>query len=139
MKRINVGRWLVGGIAAGVLIWLLEGAASTLYLGEMEAAMKAHNLSMEMSLHAMLLSIVMSLTLGLVLVFFYVAARPRFGPGPKTAAIVAVALWFGSTVMSLAGYSMMGLFPPTVVIQWGLIGLVEMILASMLGGWLYRE
>jgi len=52
---------------------------------------------------------------------------------------VAVALWFGSTVMSLAGYSMMGLFPPTVVIQWGLIGLVEMILASMLGGWLYRE
>ena len=101
--------------------------------------MAAHNLSMDMSLHVMLLSVAVSLIVGMVLIFFYAAARSRFGPGPKTATVVAVALWLGSTVVALIGYSMMGLYPHTLVIQWGAVGLVEMVLAAMVGGWLYRE
>jgi hypothetical protein len=139
MKGINVGRWIIGGIAAGVLIWLMEGAGSVLYMEDMEAAMKAHNLSMEMSLRLMVISIVVSLLSGLVLIFFYAAARPRFGPGAKTALIVAVAFWFGGYLPSLIGFSMMGLFPNNLLLQWGIVGLVEMVVASLLGGWLYRE
>ena len=139
MKGINTGRWLAGGIAAGVLIWLLEGVSSVLYMADMEAAMKAHNLSMEMSAAMVFHTILVSLLAGLVLVFFYAAVRPRFGPGPKTAVIVAVALWSGSMVLSLVGYQMMGLFPHTLLVTWGIVGLVEWILASLLGGWIYRE
>jgi hypothetical protein len=83
--------------------------------------------------------VIMSLLVGSVLVWLYAAARPRFGPGPKTAAMVAVAFWLGGTVTSLVGYRMVGLYPDSLLLQWGAIGLVEVILAAMAGGWLYRE
>jgi hypothetical protein len=139
MKGINVGRWLIGGVVAGLLIWLLEGAASTLYMADMLKAMQEHNLSLEMSVGMMLISIVVSLLTGFLLVFFYAAARPRFGPGPKTAVIVAVSLWVGAYLVSLLGFEMMGLFPTSMLVLWGTIGLVEMILACVIGAWIYRE
>lgn len=139
MGGINVGRWLAGGVAAGILIWLFEGAASMLYMGQMEAALAAHDLSMEMSAGVFLVTIIVSLIVGLTMVFFYAAARPRFGPGPRTAVIVAVALWLGSYVVSLLGYGMLGLFPGGLLVMWAVVGLIELILASLLGGWIYRE
>ncbi|UCF40937.1 MAG: hypothetical protein JSW43_00935 [Gemmatimonadota bacterium] len=139
MSGINVNRWLAGGVAAGILIWILEGIGSVLYMGQMETALEAHNLSMEMSTAVVFISIVVSLVAGLTLVFFYAAARPRFGPGPKTAVIVAVALWFGSMFLSLMGYHMMNLFPPGLLVMWGVMGLVEWILAALLGGVIYKE
>lgn len=139
MGGINVSRWLAGGFAAGALIWVLEGAASVLYMDQMEAALAAHNLSMEMSAGTMAATIVVSLLMGLALVFFYALARARMGPGPRTAVTVAVALFAGSTLIALFGYGMMGLFPNGMLVTWGVIGLVEMILGSLLGGWIYRE
>lgn len=139
MGGIDVGRWLGGGIAAGALIWVLEGAASVLYMGDMEAALAAHDLGMEMSAGIWAVTVTVSLLVGLTLVFFYAAARPRFGPGPRTAVLVAVVLWAGSYVVSLLGYAMMGLFPGGLLVTWGFVGLVEMVLASLLGGWIYRE
>lgn len=139
MSGINVNRWLAGGVAAGALIWILEGLGSFIYMDQMEAALEAHSLSMEMSAGVMVLTVVVSLIAGLTLIFFYAAARPRFGPGPKTAAIVAVALWFGGWLLSLIGYQMMGLYPTGLLIQWGIQGLVELILAALLGGVIYRE
>ncbi len=139
MKGINVIRWLLGGIVAGIVVWILEGLSSMLYMEEMETAMQAHNLAMEMSAGAMILTLIVSIISGLVLVFFYAAARPRFGPGPKTAVIVAVALWVGGMLLSLLGYQMIGLFPTGLLALWGIIGLVEMIIASLVGGWIYKE
>ncbi|NIM49044.1 MAG: hypothetical protein GTO22_07265 [Gemmatimonadales bacterium] len=139
MSGINVGRWLAGGVAAGIVIWILEGLASMLYMGDMQAALEAHGLTFEMSVAGFVFSVVISLVLGLTLIFFYAAARPRFGPGPKTAVIVAVALWFGSYLLSLLGYQMFGLFTTGMLVMWGAIGLVEIILAAIVGGWIYRE
>lgn len=139
MSGINVGRWLAGGIAAGVVVWLLEGAASMLYMDDMEAALAAHNLSIELSAGIVVLTIIISLIVGLTLVFFYAAARPRFGAGPKTAIIVAVALFIGSYLLSLIGYYMLGLYPVGMLTMWALVGLVELIIASLVGGWIYKE
>lgn len=139
MGGINVGRWLLAGTAAGVLFWALEGAASVLYMGQMEAALATHGLSMEVSAGVMLTTMAVSLIAGLTLVFFYAASRPRFGAGPKTAVLVAVVLWAGSYLLSLVGYALMGLFPGGLLVTWGALGLVEMVLAGLLGGWIYRE
>jgi hypothetical protein len=140
MSGINVNRWLAGGVAAGILIWVLEGLSSMLlYMDEVEAALAAHSMSMELSAGVMVLAVVISLIVGLTLVFFYAAARPRFGPGPRTAIIVAVALWFGGWLPSLIGYGMIGLYPTGLLIQWAIVGLVELILAALLGGVIYRE
>jgi len=108
-------------------------------MGDMEAALTAHNLAFEMSASAWVLTVAMSLIGGLTLMFFYVAARPRFGPGPRTAVIVGVALWFGGTLLALIGYHMIGLYPTGMLLLWGCQGLVELIVAALVGGWIYRE
>lgn len=139
MGGINVARWILGGLVAGVLLWLMEGALSVVYMEDMAAAMAEHGLSMEMSTGLIALTVVVSLLVGLVAVFFYAASRPRFGPGPRTAAIVGVALWSGSTLVALLGYHMIDLYPPRMLLHWGLIGLAEMIVISIAGAAIYTE
>ena len=139
MSGINSGRWLLGGVVAGIVIWICEGVAATLTMDQMTAVMESHGLSMAMSAGTAVLTIVVSLLVGLTMVFFYAGVRPRFGAGPRTAVIVAVALWLGSYVVSLIGYYLINLYPPRMLLHWGLIGLLEMILASIVGAWIYRE
>ncbi len=139
MGGINVSRWIAGGVVAGILIWVFEGIGSVFYMSEMEATLASHNLSMEMSAGILVLSILVSLIVGLTIVFFYAVGRSRFGPGPKTAVIIAVVLWIGGYLVSLIGYHMVGLYSGHLLIHWGLIGLVEMIIAALVGGWIYRE
>jgi hypothetical protein len=54
-------------------------------------------------------------------------------------ALVAAFFWLGATVTSVLGYRMVGLYPDALLLQWIALGLVEMILAAMAGGWIYRE
>jgi hypothetical protein len=139
MSGINISRWLMGGIVAGIVVWVFEGVAAIFYMGDMEAALEAHNMQMQTTASTWILSVVVSLIVGLTLVFFYAAVRPRFGPGPKTAVIVAVALWIGGYLLSLIGYQMVGLYPVTMLALWGLVGLIEMIVAGLIGCRIYRE
>lgn len=139
MNGINVGRWILGGIVAGVVVWLLEGVAGLFYMPAMKAALDAHGLAMEMNAGVFVSSILISLIGGLILVFIYALARARFGPGPKTAVTAAITLWTGGYLLSLMGYNMLGLFPSSLLVTWGLVGLLEMIVAALVGGWIYRE
>lgn len=139
MSGINVRRWLGGGVAAGVVVWVVEGLASLVYEDATTEALAAHGLAVAMSASVIVWSLVVSLIAGLVLVFLYAAARPRFGPGPRTAIVVAVALWAGGYLLSLIGYHLLGLFPSGLLTLWGAVGLLEMILAALVGGWIYRE
>lgn len=139
MGNINWARFLAAALVAGLVMWLLEGAASMLYMEDMQAAMRAHNLQMDMSVSMMLTSILVSLLSSTGLMFFYVAARPRFGPGPRTAVIVAFIFWICGYVVALLGYNMMGLFSLRLVSLWAAIGLIEMVIATMLGAYIYRE
>jgi hypothetical protein len=140
MGGINVTRWLLGGIAAAAIIWLCEGAGSMLYSTQMAAVLQAHNLpAMEMRPNVMAMSVVISLIAGLTLVFFYAATRPRLGPGPRSAAKVACAVWVGGYVLSLLGYAVLGLFPTWMLVVWGAVGLVELNIAALVGGTIYRD
>jgi hypothetical protein len=139
MGGINARRWVGGGLVAGILMWVIEGIASMFYMEDMQRALTDMGLSMEMTAGTWVLTVLMSLLTGLVLVFLYAAARPRLGPGPKTAIIVAVALYLGGMLLSLLGYGMIGMYPSRLLVTWGLVGLVEMILVSLAGAWVYRE
>ena len=139
MGGIDTKRWLLGGLAAGVLIWLIEGLASMLYMEDMKAAMEPHGLSMEMSAGAFAIASIVSLLAGLTIVFIYAMARARLGPGPRTAVVAGVAFFLGSTLVSILGWSMLGLFPARMLVTWAVVGLVEVVLAALLGGYIYRE
>src|SRR5690606_32036085 len=133
MGGINVGRWLAGGIVASLIIFVIEGATRPFYADTVSAVLQAHNLSFEMSAQAMVWAIIMCLLLGFALVFFYVLARPRLGPGPRTAVIVAVALFLASYGSTLIGYHMIGLYSGNLLAMWAVQGLVEMIIAAVAG------
>jgi hypothetical protein len=108
-------------------------------MSALQSALEAHNLSYGMSAKVVIISVLVSLLAGLTIIFFYAASRPRFGPGPRTAVIVAVVLWIGSYFLSLVGYYLLGLFPTGLLAIWGAVGLVEMVIAALAGGWIYRE
>jgi len=139
VNKINYGRWLAGGLAAGVLMWIIEGAASQLYVDEMMAALERTGLQWDMSAANILLTVVVSLLFGLGVVFFYALARPMLGPGPKTAAVVGIAAFLFFYLPSLLGYQMIGLYPGPLIAKWSLQGLVELIAITMVGAWLYRD
>ena len=139
MAAINIKRLLLGGVVAAMALWLLESGASFLYLGKMQNALLAHEIVLEPSFALTVKSVVIALLTGLTMLFFYAAARPRFGPGPKTVLIVTIVFWLGGYVPALIGYDMIGIYPRRLLYQWGLVGLGEMIIACNLGAWLYRE
>jgi hypothetical protein len=139
MGGINIGRWLAGGFAAAVVSFLLEGIWVQFYGADLEAAMANLGLTMDMSGANWYLAILVSLISGLAIVFFYAAARTRFGPGPLTAVKVAVALFLGGYLVTLFGYHMAGFYPSNLLMMWGWQGLVSMIAAALVGGWIYRE
>jgi hypothetical protein len=76
--------------------------------------------------------------LGFMAVWLYVAIRPRFGPGWKTAAIAAAFLWFFFTVAYFS-FHMMGLFTQGDYMTMAGWGLVQCFVATLAGAWVYRE
>jgi hypothetical protein len=139
MGGINVRRGLVGGLAAGAVILIVEGVASTLYQEGMLAALARHNLTLPTGARASAVTAIGCLLTGLMLMFFYAIARPRLGPGPRTAMIVAFAAWLGGVLPMLSGYELIELFPTRMIALWSVIGLAEMSLGALAGGWIYRE
>jgi hypothetical protein len=62
-----------------------------------------------------------------------------FGPGPKTAAITGFGYWVFGYALPNFGYSAMGLFPTRLLVIGTIVGLVELLAASLCGAWLYKE
>lgn len=139
MGGINVGRLILGSLLAGVVIFVIEGAMAATYTAEMLRVLQEHNLAMPMGASGMVVGALISLLVGFGLIFFYVAARPRFGAGVRTAVIIAVVMFFTGYFVGLISYNSIGLYPPKMLAQWGAIGLFEMIIACIAGAWLYRE
>jgi hypothetical protein len=82
---------------------------------------------------------ILCLFVGLVLVFFYAAARTRFGPGVRTAVIVSIAMFLGGYLPGLIDDHVIGLFRDVLLAKWGVQGLIEYIIAGVAGAWVYKE
>ncbi len=139
MSGINVQKWVISSVVAAVIMWVFEGASSFLYMDEMTAALEAHNITVSMGGSMIALSVLISLVAGFALMFIYVGIRPRFGAGPRTAVIAGVTLWFGGYLLSILGYSMLGMYGAGMLTLWAIIGLVELVVAALVGAKLYKE
>ena len=139
MARINRGRFVLGGLAAGVVMIAVQLLSTGLYVDEMFAILDAHQFSPPQSLASLAVFCLMRFTWGFVALWFYTAARSRYGPGPKTAAIVGFLFWLGGAFLAVVSYGMLGLFPTAMLAIWAVITLVGLMLATLLGAWIYRE
>jgi hypothetical protein len=139
---INNSKVLIGGIAAGVVMNVIDFISYKFILGaRMMAESEAFKPGMSqamMTSSAMISNIVMDLLLGILLVWTYAAIRPRFGPGMKTATYVAVLFWILAGIF-LSGYLHMGMMSSGLWWSFALIGLVNFWVSAWVGARLYSE
>jgi hypothetical protein len=139
MNRINYGRVLAGGLLAGLVLAIGEFLLNELVIAErwLEAL---ETLGVEPpTLWIMIVYVVMVFVLGIAIVWLYAAIRPRFGPGPSTASLTGLIVWFLIWLWSFGGAAIWGFFQGDLVLIIVLWGLVEVVLAALAGGWLYQE
>ena len=75
---------------------------------------------------------------GTATVWLYAAIGPRFGPGPKTAVIAGMGVWFLTSWIHVL-WAVFTSVRLTVVIRPVAASLPIVMLAAMAGAWLYKE
>ena len=139
MAMINTRGVVVGGLVAGLIINVSEYILNEPVLGaQMASQLTAHNLP-PIGGNAIAVFVILGFLLGLVLVWLYAAIRPRFGAGPKTAAIAGGLVWFLDYFCGAIGFGALGLFPTNLIIIALVWGLIELIVAALVGARLYSE
>ncbi len=139
MGRINVGRVILGGLLAGLVVNISETILNVVVVASpMESALKARNLPPP-GMSPILGFVVLAFILGIATVWLYAAIRPRFGPGAGTAVIAALAVWFFAYVYSGIGMTLMAFLPAGLMAITLVWGLAEIVLGAVAGAWVYRE
>lgn len=139
MSNINAGRVVLGGLVAGVVANALDFVSNEYLMAE-EGADMAQRLNLsEATLQSSVMTwVAVDFIWGLLLVFAYAAFRPRFGPGPKTAALSGFTLWLAVCIM-FGGLMSMGIFTLPGFIKYSGLTLVSALAASLAGAAIYRE
>jgi len=75
---------------------------------------------------------------GIAAVWLYAAIRPRYGAGPKTAIRAGLVTWAVAVLANLSNYPL-GLFPTRLLVITSIVALVEIVVATLVGAWLYKE
>jgi hypothetical protein len=139
---INTQKVIVGGLAAGVVLNVIDFVTNMYILGD---RMRAESDAFKPGLSEMMntgraigVYIVMDFILGILLVWTYAAIRPRFGPGMKTGTYAALLFWVLGGIF-YSGYLMMGMMSAGLWGTFAIVALINLLLAVWVGGRLYTE
>jgi hypothetical protein len=141
MGKMNVPKIILGGVVAGILCFIGDGIVHGVMLRDRWAQVMANlgrKAAEEQPVHMMYYA-VYDLAKALLGVWLYAAIRPRFGPGPRTAVIAAIVTWALVIPIPLLGLIPSGLFGRRFAVVWSIDGLFVMVVAIVIGAWLYRE
>jgi hypothetical protein len=139
MNRLNFGRVLLGGIVAGFILNIGEFVLNGIILApHIEADMKRMNIKPPGAGFG-LLAVTLTFVFGVLAVLLYALMRARLGPGPKTALVTALIVWF--CVYAYSGTVNMLLInvPPKLILMILAWGLIEYPLGILVGASLYKE
>lgn len=139
MNKINFTRVLLGGLVAGVVLNIGEIILNDVILGtQMKDFLRRLNVP-EPGGSLVAVAVILTLVIGVVIVWVYAAMRPRLGPGPKTAICAGVIAWIFVCVYCGVINGIILQAPTNFLI----IGIVwcffEYVLAAIAGAWLYKE
>lgn len=139
MTRMNMTRVILGGLVAGLIINISEFVLNGVVLADaMTTQMAKLNLP-PVSSNAMVVFVAMGFVIGIGTLWLYAAIRPRFGAGPKTAAIAGIAVWLLAYVYPTIGMEVTGMFPAQMAAIGLTWGLVEILVAAVAGAYFYQE
>lgn len=139
MSNINLGRVVLGGLVAGLVLNIGEVLLNDVVVGsQMRDFMTRHNFA-EPAGSFIAIAVGLTFVMGIVLVLGYAMIRPRLGPGVKTAIIAGLFAWFGVYFYSGIVYGVLLGIPMGAIVISTVWGLVEYALAAIAGAWLYKE
>ena len=138
--KINWMRVILGGLLAGLIVNICEFVVNGLILGSYWAdALKALNLPPTIGTIPTAAFWLWGFLIGLYSLWLYATIRPRFGPGPKTAMITGIAVWVPACLLAMIAPAALHLFRYRLIAIDVVLGLFEMVLATVIGAWLYKE
>jgi hypothetical protein len=137
MGKINWGRVLLCGLAAGVVWTVLSIVITTFIATDFVAAVPGGRLNVPSPRLAGFLYM-LNILMGIWSIWLYAAIRPRYGAGPKTAAVAGFSWWIIASLVD-ATWGSFGFVTPKVLLPLVAASLPALILAAMTGAWLYKE
>lgn len=142
--NINRQKVLIGGLVAGVALNIVDYFSNAvIFADRMRADANAFKPGFGDEMMAMTGGQIASyvffdFVVGMLLVWTYAAIRPRFGPGPRTAMYVAL-LYFVFGMILTFGYKESGIMSAGLWYSYSGLWLVNLLIASMVGAWVYTE
>ncbi len=139
---INTQKVIVGGVAAGFAVGVVDYVLNGILLAEQnDAAMSAlsPDIAASMAGGAFIVgALVIALLMGIVIAWTYALMRPRYGAGAKTAVFAAIQLWCVITLI-FAGMTFAGMFTWSYFALGSVVTGVELLIGTNVAGYLYSE
>ena len=139
MGKINWGRVVLCGFLTGVVSGVLHAVALPLVGRDFMAALPGfHGHFPGTSAGMRTIVMISPLVLGISIMWLYAAIRPRYGPGPKTAALAGFAVWFFGSWVDVI-WAALGAVPFGALVGPLAATLPAIIVAAVVGAWPYKE
>ncbi len=140
MGKINIGRWVVGGLVCGIVLNCLGYLVDGLLLATRWNQGLVRLGRPELGTTQIVWFNLIGFALGLLAVWVYAAIRPRFGAGIGTAVYAGIAVWVAASLLPNASLMWVpGLFNNHLTLYTTLGALVELVVGTIAGAALYRE
>ena len=139
MGNINVGRVILGGFVAGIVINVFEFVLNGVIFADQWPGVMAAINRPALAMHDVIIFNVLGFIEGIAAVWTYAAIRQRFGVGVRTAIYAGALTWITAYVLATATPVIMGVFPHGMAFVLVAVGLVEIVAATIAGAWLYKE
>jgi hypothetical protein len=139
MGAINYGRVILGGLAAGLVLNVVDFVVQGVLLKDQWAeVMKALN-KPPVEGHAIAVFVVMDFLYGIIMAYLYAAIRPRMGAGARTGLCAGLLVWSIAGLLGNIGMAPLGIIPSSMLIISAAVWLPTSAVAGIVAGWLYRE
>ena len=144
MTSVNWRRVILGGLVAGMIINVFEFLLNGVMLAkDWEAAILALGrppiAGSEVAVFFTWRFLLWGLMIGISAMWIYAAIRARYGGGPKPALYVGLFIWSLSYLLPSVTPFLLSLFPRRILAVGLTVGLLEVLLSTLVGAWLYRE
>lgn len=140
MAKINWSRVFLGGfvwVVAFNVVWM--SAWYLLLESGWMSAFAAQGRPWPQALGTLALWLFLTFGAGILTIWAYAAIRPQYGPGPKTAAGVAVVMWLLSGVGPTVWFAHLLLLPTGLIASSLAAEFIADVVATVAGAWLYKE
>jgi hypothetical protein len=138
---INTGRVVLGGVVGGVVANACDFVANAFFLAD-DMQQMAQRLGLDQTVingsTVLATWTIVDFLYATLIVWTYAAIRPRFGPGPSTAIVAALAIFSGVTLV-LFGFAQMGIFTIATFVKATLLSAITAVLTGLAGATVYRE